>query len=125
MADFLGSVNLVRVPVLERRAAEVTVQLGEHALHLPLSEGSPSGAEALLAIRPETLSLGSGLDEARVALPGEVVNRTFLGHLMRYTVRVLGQDWLVDQPDPGGAALAEGSVHVLVNPRRVHVLAEA
>ncbi|HEY3062161.1 MAG TPA: ABC transporter ATP-binding protein [Chloroflexota bacterium] len=125
MADFLGSVNLVRVPVLERHAEAVTVQLGNHTLRLALPNDSASGAEALLAIRPETLSLGNGWDEARVALPGEVVRRTFLGHLMRYTVHVLGQDWLVDQPDPGGAALAEGAVHVLVNPRRVHVLAEA
>jgi hypothetical protein len=44
---------------------------------------------------------------------------------MRYTVRVDGQEWLVDQPDPGSAGLAEGAVSVLVNPRRVHVLAES
>jgi hypothetical protein len=44
---------------------------------------------------------------------------------MRYTVRVDGQDWLVDQPDPGSADLAEGAVTVQVNPRRVHVLTEA
>ena len=43
---------------------------------------------------------------------------------MRYTVRVQDQEWLVDQPDPGGAQLADGAVTVLVNPQRVHVLAE-
>ena len=82
------------------------------------------GREALLAIRPETLSLGNGHDDGRVGLPGMVVQRTFLGHLMRYTVRVADQDWLVDQPDPGSAQLADGAVTVLVNPRRVHVLAD-
>jgi ABC-type Fe3+/spermidine/putrescine transport system ATPase subunit len=123
MADFLGSVNLVHAPVLESRTDRVTVQLGPHALELPWTGGTPVH-EALLAIRPETLSLGEGRDDGRVALPGEVVRRTFLGHLMRYTVRVQDKEWLVDQPDPGGAHLAEGSVTVLVNPRRVHVLAE-
>jgi ABC-type Fe3+/spermidine/putrescine transport system ATPase subunit len=124
MADFLGSVNLVRVPVLQQHADRLTVQLGPHALDLPF-DGTLSGGEALLAIRPETLSLGNGRAEAGVALPGEVVRRTFLGHLMRYTVRVQDQDWVVDQPDPGGAELAEGAVSVLVNPRRVHVLPDS
>jgi hypothetical protein len=46
---------------------------------------------------------------------------------MRYTVRVLlpqPQDWLVDQPDPGGSSLADGRVSIVVNPRRVHVIPE-
>jgi hypothetical protein len=59
-----------------------------------------------------------------VALAGDVVRRTFLGHLMRYTVRIGQQDWLIDQPDPGSAGLAEGAVVVQVNPRRVHVIPE-
>jgi ABC-type Fe3+/spermidine/putrescine transport system ATPase subunit len=124
MADFLGSVNLVHASVLEQHAESLTVQLGDHALELPY-DGPPPGREALLAIRPETLSLSNGIDDGRVGLPGEVMQRTFLGHMMRYTVRVADQDWLVDQPDPGGARLADGTVTVLVNPRRVHVLADA
>ena len=123
MADFLGSVNLVHAAVLEHHPDALTIQLGDHSLDLPY-DGPTPGREALLAIRPETLSLGNGhADDGRVGLPGMVVQRTFLGHLMRYTVRVADQDWLVDQPDPGGAQLADGAVTVLVNPRRVHVLA--
>ena len=124
MADFLGSVNLVRVPVVERRAEQTVVQLGEQRLPLP---GRVESEEALLSIRPETLRLvsadGPGSDGLR--LPGRVVRRTFLGHLMRYTVQIGQQEWLVDQPDPGGASLAEGAVCVLVNPRRVHLVPEA
>jgi ABC-type Fe3+/spermidine/putrescine transport system ATPase subunit len=126
MADFLGSVNLVRAPVVARAAGRVTVRLGPATLELPF-EGAAERDEALLSIRPETLTLnGNGsTPNGSVALPGEVVRRTFLGHVMRYTVRVEGQDWLVDQPDPGSGGLAEGSVTVLVNPSRVHVLSEA
>src|ERR671936_749982 len=47
MADFLGSVNLVRVPVVERSGSHTVVRLGEHALSLP---GSLDGEEALLSI---------------------------------------------------------------------------
>jgi hypothetical protein len=52
------------------------------------------------------------------------VRTEFLGHLMRYTVRIDGQEWLVDQPDPGGGGLSAGDVTVVVNPRRVHVIPE-
>ena len=62
--------------------------------------------------------------EPGVALKGQVVHAEFLGHLMRYTVRIDGQEWLVDQPDPGGGSLSEGDVTVVVNPRRVHVIPE-
>jgi ABC-type Fe3+/spermidine/putrescine transport system ATPase subunit len=124
MADFLGSVNLVRVPVVERTESDAVVRLGEQTLQLP---GKLDGDEALLSIRPETLRLASRDSAAgdALSLPGSVVRRTFLGHLMRYTVRVGEQEWLVDQPDPGGASLAEGEVCVLVNPRRVHLVPEA
>jgi ABC-type Fe3+/spermidine/putrescine transport system ATPase subunit len=124
MADFLGSVNLVRVPVVERGAERTVVRLGEHTLPLP---GRVEGEEALLSIRPETLRLVSADCRAPdgLSLPGSVVRRTFLGHLMRYTVQVGQQEWLIDQPDPGGASLAEGAVCVLVNPRRVHLVPEA
>jgi ABC-type Fe3+/spermidine/putrescine transport system ATPase subunit len=123
MADFLGSVNLVRAPIVAADAAHVTVQLGAASVALPFEGPTPS-AEALLAIRPETLELNGAPSEGCIGLHGEVVRRTFLGHLMRYIVRVDGQDWLVDQPDPGSGGLADGPVTVLVNPRRVHVLTE-
>jgi iron(III) transport system ATP-binding protein len=124
MADFLGSVNLVRVPVVERGADQTVVRLGEQMLSLA---GRVDGEEALLSIRPETLRLVSSAEPISdgLSLPGSVVRRTFLGHLMRYTVQVGEQEWLVDQPDPGGASLAEGAVCVLVNPRRVHLVPEA
>ena len=124
MADFLGSVNLVSAPVVGRAPGMLTVRLGPATLEVQC-EGSTDRDEALLSIRPETLTLNGSTANGSVALPGEVVRRTFLGHVMRYTVRVEGQDWLVDQPDPGSGGLAEGSVTVLVNPRRVHVLSEA
>jgi ABC-type Fe3+/spermidine/putrescine transport system ATPase subunit len=123
MAEFLGSVNLVQAPVIGSSMGSVSVRLGEHRIDLPVDE-QPRRAEVLLSVRPEALSLGGGDAASCVRLTGEVVNRTFLGHLMRYTVRIGDQDWLVDQPDPGGGSLAEGAVNVFVNPRRVHLIAD-
>jgi ABC-type Fe3+/spermidine/putrescine transport system ATPase subunit len=123
MAEFVGSVNLVRCAVVDGGSDSVTVRLGDHTLLLPLVEPI-RGREALLSIRPETLSIGECQDRESVGLKGQVVRTEFLGHLMRYTVRIDGQEWLVDQPDPGGGSLSEGDVTVVVNPRRVHVIPE-
>jgi ABC-type Fe3+/spermidine/putrescine transport system ATPase subunit len=123
MADFLGSVNLIEASVVRASAMTVTVALGNQPVELPI-EQPLLGDRALLAIRPETLTLGTSDGEGCVRLAGRVVRRTFLGHLMRYTVRIDQRDWLVDQPDPGSGRLADGDVLVTVNPRRVHVIPE-
>jgi ABC-type Fe3+/spermidine/putrescine transport system ATPase subunit len=130
MAEFVGSVNLIWAPVIHDDGDVVQVRLGESTLKLPL-EISLRNDKVLLSIRPETLFLKQGAAEthsfeegAGVALQGRVMHAEFLGHLMRYTVRIDGQEWLVDQPDPGGGSLSEGDVTVVVNPRRVHVIPE-
>jgi ABC-type Fe3+/spermidine/putrescine transport system ATPase subunit len=130
LADFLGTVNLVRAPVVTALDGQVRIRLsgaqtGSADVDVA-SAGGQAGSEALLCIRPETLRLvdvDAELEPGVVVLDGEVTMRTFLGHLMRYTVRIAGQDWLVDQPDPGAAVVREGSVRVAVNPRRIHVIA--
>jgi ABC-type Fe3+/spermidine/putrescine transport system ATPase subunit len=120
MAEFVGSVNLVWVPIVHEVDGSADVRLGDTVLHLPV-DAPLRGDKALLSIRPETLTLG-GAHNGGVALHGRVVHTEFLGHLMRYTVRIDGQEWLVDQPDPGGGSLRDGEVVVVVNPRRVHVI---
>jgi ABC-type Fe3+/spermidine/putrescine transport system ATPase subunit len=132
MAEFLGSVNLVPATVIGVDGTNVGVLVEGHRFAVT-DESPPPGDQVLLSIRPETLTIRSatqssvdvGRGDGCVSLSGEVVHRTFLGHLMRYTVRIGQHDWLVDQPDPGRAELAEGAVIVEVNPRRVHVIAES
>jgi spermidine/putrescine transport system ATP-binding protein len=148
MAEFLGSVNLISAPIIGSASGAVRVNLAGQALEISAEESPPAGDQVLLSIRPETLTIrrtleshgaatiaeslarhGEGVDGdsaagGYIALAGEVVNRTFLGHVMRYTVRIGQHDWLVDQPDPGSAELADGAVVVQVNPRRVHIIPE-
>jgi ABC-type Fe3+/spermidine/putrescine transport system ATPase subunit len=107
VADFVGSVNL-----FEGTKADGTVRVG---------------GDQLLSVRPESLKLvpsGTSAPAGLVALPAEVVRRTFLGHLMRYTVRAEGREWLVDEPDPGAGSPLDGAVTLLVDPSRVHVVEE-
>ena len=54
----------------------VTVRLGPRRARAAV-RGHAAGGEALLAIRPETLTLNGSTAEGGVALPGEVVRRTF------------------------------------------------
>ncbi len=137
MAEFLGSVNLIPSTVVGVDGTSVDVLL-EGQRFAVTAESPPPRNQVLLSIRPETLAIrrtaalqgnmgigdGDLGGDGYVALAGEVVQRTFLGHLMRYTVRIGQHDWLVDQPDPGSAELAEGAVVVQVNPRRVHIIPE-
>jgi ABC-type Fe3+/spermidine/putrescine transport system ATPase subunit len=107
VADFVGSVNL-----FEGSRSNGTVAVG---------------GEQLLSVRPECLRLepaGTAVPDGMVAFPGEVLRRTFLGHLMRYTVRAADRDWLVDQPDPGASTALDGAVSLVVDPNRVHVVEE-
>ena len=123
MAEFLGSVNLIPATVVGVVGKTVNVLLEGHRFTVR-EESPPPGDQVLLSIRPETLTLAANPQEGSLALAGEVVTRTFLGHVMRYTVRIGQQDWLVDQPDPGSADLAAGAVVVQVNPARVHIIPE-
>jgi ABC-type Fe3+/spermidine/putrescine transport system ATPase subunit len=129
LADFLGTVNLVSARVVEERDNRLRIKIAgtveaTDVVEVDLASG-PVGAEALLSIRPETLRLvapDEPVPAGSIRLAGVVASRTFLGHLMRYRVRVAEQEWLIDQPDPGASRLLDGSVHVLVNPARIHVI---
>ena len=124
VADFVGSVNLVRARRLGSDGGRLTVEVAGQPLTLP-GDGAAGEGEALLSVRPESLRIARrGAGSGALALPGEVVRRTFLGHLMRYAVLIGGQEWLVDLPDPGAADPLDGPVDVLVDPSRIHVVPE-
>jgi len=129
MADFVGAVNLVRAPVIFVAGERARLRLVDRDVTVTLPDGyDGSASELLLAIRPESVRIVPGDEEVEeragrsVALTGTVTNRMFLGHLMRYRVRIGEQEWIVDQPDPGAAPLADGEVRVLLELQRIHVI---
>ncbi|MCC6175162.1 MAG: ABC transporter ATP-binding protein [Chloroflexi bacterium] len=126
MADFVGSVNLVRAAVQSADGETARVRVGEQDLAVAVHGPTPrAGSEAVLSIRPESLRLASPTDaraDDGIAFVGEVVRRVYLGQEMRYTVAIAGQEWIVDRPDPGASPLLGGEVVVWVNPSRIHVI---
>ncbi len=129
MADFVGAVNLVKVPVVFAAGNRVRVTLVDRDVTVTMTDESDgSASELMLAIRPESVRIVLPDDNVEeqigrsVLLKGTVTSRMFLGHLMRYRVRIGEQEWIVDQPDPGAAPLADGEVQVLLELQRVHVI---
>ncbi|HZO28814.1 MAG TPA: ABC transporter ATP-binding protein [Chloroflexota bacterium] len=135
MADFVGTVNLVKGVVAAAEGDAAHVRVGGEEIVVPGDWSSlAAGREVVLSIRPESLRVTAPDDGRAQACPdagggatfsGEVVRHTFLGRLMRYAVRSGDLEWLVDQPDPGAGAPLEGPVLVRVNATRVHIIPDA
>ena len=129
MADFVGTVNLVKGKVASVEADAAHVRVAHETIVVPGSWPSlHAGREVTLSIRPESLRVvpaTTGAPHDGASFRGEVVRHTFLGRLMRYAVKAGDQEWLVDQPDPGAGAPLEGSVLVQVNAARVHIIPDA
>jgi ABC-type Fe3+/spermidine/putrescine transport system ATPase subunit len=116
VAAFVGQVNLLRA-----RVETGGLRLG--TLCLPVPPGAPPvepGREAILALRPEAIRIGAGAD-ARDGLTGQVVSRTYLGTTVRYRIELAGQTLIVDDHDPAGKPLLDGSVVVSFDPTRIRL----
>ena len=129
MADFVGTVNLVKGVVVSAERDAAHVRVGDETIVVPGDWADlGAGQEVVLSIRPESLRVAvpsDGRAHEGATVSGEVVRHTFLGRLMRYAVRSGDLEWLVDQPDPGAGAPLEGPVLVRVNATRVHIIPDA
>ena len=129
MAEFVGSANLQPAVVVQRSEHALTVKLREHCFSVPVANpaGHP-GDTVQLCIRPETLTMSDDVSDypvhpARIGLAGTLARQAFLGHVMRYWVQINGDEWIVDQADPGAARQSHnGPVTVWLNPERIHVI---
>ena len=129
MANFVGAANLRPAVVVQGSEHTLTVRLGAHCFDVPVaSPAVQSGDTVQLCIRPETLTMsGAASDHAvrpdRIGLAGTIMRQAFLGHLMRYWVQINGDEWMVDQADPGAVPQQfHGPVTVWLNPERIHVI---
>lgn len=101
VAAFLGEANLLRA----RRDGEVV--RGPGGSVLAAGAGAAPGAEALLFVRPEKVSVATGAAEALPNhLPGRVLHASFLGNIVRYAVQAGdGATVLCDAANGAGATL--------------------
>jgi len=116
VAAFVGQVNLLRA-----RVEAGGLRFGQ--LRLPVPSDAPPvepGRDAILALRPEAIRVGVGL-EGQDAMTGRVVTRTYLGTTVRYRIELAGQSLTVDDHDPAGKPLLQGEVLVSFDPARIRV----
>jgi iron(III) transport system ATP-binding protein len=122
VAEFVGSINLLagRVQATDRSLLfECTLgrfDLGD-VVHDP--------GEAVIAIRPHTLSLSKTPgDSARVWVEGTILEREFVGEFVRYTVKVREQAIIADQAHHIGRAPHElrTVIHVGIDPAQARIL---
>ena len=126
VAEFIGSINLVRGSLQERDGASALFSSGAGVFSLPLPEGAPSRGEITLAFRPHALELAlpqqSG-DPARAWIPAQIGEREFLGEFIRYRMRAGNAELLADVPHRKGEPGFPNGANVMagIDPTQVRV----
>jgi iron(III) transport system ATP-binding protein len=91
VAEFIGSSNFLPGTVVSAAAGELTVATGPGRLLLRSGLDLPAGAEVVVSIRPESVTLraaGGGETPRAGEWSGEVVSRAFYGDAIDHVVRV-------------------------------------
>lgn len=129
VASFLGTANLIDGTM--RNDGGKARFVAEGGIDIPALAGElRDGQNCTAMFRPQSLVLAAGNGTAgegaagRVALPGLVKKREFLGHLIRYEVETGGHVLTVDETHQSGAATYEvgGKVVISIAPAQVRLL---
>jgi iron(III) transport system ATP-binding protein len=118
VADFMGLVNVLPARVTGVHGARGLLAVGRKgSLSLPLPPGVTEGQTVQLAVRPESLRLGSATSpDGGAALAGRVADVTFLGNLTDCHVTLDDGTRLRVQVDPRQVLELGQPVHVHVDP---------
>jgi iron(III) transport system ATP-binding protein len=121
-AEFIGRVNLLPGTVLSAEGASARVRVLGQEFHLAdAGIQVPAGAEVLVMVRPESVSLNG---TQPTGLTGTVGQSTFAGTTVEYVVTTGGVDLLVTElGDRRESPFAEGErVSVHLHQGRMHLL---
>ncbi len=94
VARFVGGGNLLSARVTERKESAVRLQLGERAFDVTAAEGSASGNDVYVLVRPERFVVGSD-----GALRATLAQREYLGGQYRLRAYWAGQTITLLCPD--------------------------
>lgn len=125
VANFLGTANLIDGTI--RKAQGETLFSMPDGIAIPLDHAGPDlepGQDCAAMIRPQSLRLSTKPDPAgknSVDLSGKIEHREFLGHLVRYAVRVGDHALFVDETHQAGEATYDPGDSVVVTLRSGHV----
>ena len=126
VADFIGTINLLKATVVKTTAKEVLLSVGPEMVlsastdpEVALSDGQ----DATLSIRPESIEISSEKPtrEGNV-LHGEVKDTIFMGAVTRYFVQTGDLELIADVQ--GSDVPLKGSVYVSVDSSKLHILPE-
>ncbi|HET7160777.1 MAG TPA: ABC transporter ATP-binding protein [Burkholderiales bacterium] len=123
VANFVGSINLLPGRIL--KAADGVAMIDTPALgRLPLRHAQ-APREVEIALRPHTLALATapGASE-RIWVAGAIIEREFVGELVRYTIQIGETLLIADEPHFIGRSpyQANTAIHVGIDPDQVRVL---
>jgi len=99
VARFIGEANLFEIRILERNGREARVELDGIRLDLSVPSGfdAAPGDHASLMVRPENMVLGAVPADADASITGKVVQKIYLGNLVRFIVEARsGRQVMVD-----------------------------
>ncbi len=124
VASFVGGVNFIpgRVESVEGSGSSFVVQCALGRLRVGRRDDrSRPGVNVILAIRPETIAIGTGEGDPRNTVIGEIDLAMFVGSRVEYVVKVGATRLNVHVTNPGRATLLEGKVSLRI-PEDIHVL---
>ncbi len=123
VAHFLGTANLIEGTIRKTRGK--TVFTAPDGTAIPVEgAGLKSGQDCTAMFRPQSLEVlprGRGTSKRTGELPGTVEHREFLGHLIRYAVRVGKHVMLVDETHQSGEAAYDAGDSVIVRLRKEQI----
>jgi iron(III) transport system ATP-binding protein len=125
VADFMGHVNLVPAKILSTGGGRgMILAAGALQLEASLPVGAASGTDVDLAVRPEDIILAADTGGSN-GTRAQVVERTFLGNINEYYVKLASGDMLRVQTHPKQQFKVGETVSIAVDPANVSVFARS
>ena len=121
LARFMGESNPARGVVRRLDAARVSLKLGD--IELTLTDSLAADGEAIVAIRPEAITVEAAPGPAR-ALAGTIAKASYLGKHMEYSIDTAAGTLFATCPRVDRPLLSGAAVALVLAPRGVIVVPE-
>jgi iron(III) transport system ATP-binding protein len=122
VADFMGHLNLLPGEVVAgANGRRVVLIAGAHPIEVALPEGVQIGDRVDVAVRPENIILAAAEQGERPNVTGRVVDRTFLGNLNEYVVKLPSGQQLRVQTHPKQQIAGNADVGITFDAAEINV----
>lgn len=124
VADFVGTVNFLNGKLLSKDGNTVTVSYCDKTFTCNSSIDLPIGCDLTILLRPESMHIAGNSENLadKIVFDGVIVNKSFLGRVIRYFVKVLDDMFIIDDSNPQMTGPRSGNVQVLLDENLLHLL---